>query len=1407
MIVKDILEFNKKKYFGGAVQANWFYDTDKIKDITSSYVFHGPKYHGVGKNETTSESYKLSDTATYALTLLSKSKEKDSNRFNMTIAGYGTGKSHLSVALGSLLSGHRDDLRQVVIDNIRSVDKKIGDQLSEYSGRNLVLVLNGMRDFNLNSEILAVAKKAVVQHGLSDDIFSELTKQYQQAINFCKNTFDSRKERYMEHLSANGYNDITSSDAIITALENNDVKVFEAVNEVYCEFMGTYINVDSDISASDILTLLVDKYCKEEKIFDGIYILFDEFGRYIEFTANNPRIAGDSALQQIFEAIQNADGYIVFDAFIQSDLNSYIRRVESNGSNITRYVGRYENSDKYYLSSNFETILANLIEKKDSEKFKNIIEYNIDGLYSNYHKSTFMNLCTWAKPEIQARNVWISERMYFDVIAKGCYPIHPITVWFLANTSSWMQQRSTIAYTAEMFDSIANKEISPKWVPYIYPTDIIGTGLFNEMQASEEKGYVQSQNCMAYQSIIAKIGSKLSETEITVLRAVLIINILRFKFYERQSCLLCIRSCSGLNEDEVKLAVSKLENEHCVISFDENQSRFDLNAEAHGRQEFNLCILKKRASLREYDPIAEIDEELLSSLRLNTPENTSFGTENNISSSEWQFEKRLINISSINESMCNSLAAYLTTANDGEKYRGIIVYAYCGKMADRDMAIATKLIKKCNLNSMPIIFYLLMDREENWLYLLKTRAAYRKFTESEKEMYSRFIAKDSRDVVRKITSEFNRMLNEKRILTDKGETIFANRVNQLCLDKFRSIYNLAIPFSITEFDKKVTPSSKKTLLALSRNMYSGVMCNKQSYQGLDPLEKRRIQTAFATSTQDTSWQIFDSNFNLCEPKNAKVKKLYRNVMAKITPESQHSLAALFNEYKSAPYGLNYYSLFLFIIYVIALNSKQINVYDGAALLSKQEFIEKYLTSEKKMLENLLKVRITLKNQTDDELLEDLLSEINSLCYIEKCTELSKSLKKLQDISDNSDEFKGRIAACEYKLQEGSKLTKDLYTKLDKAEKIVDNCKKDFSLIKVVSVLKSLARSKVDTPINEYSEFLFSPTYCSRVGNVLDEATALLDSQFLTFVSNLKCAYSQSSEFKKQYRTVAKILSDIGKKDYANALKEKINSVLQNAELEQKYAATLSDAQRFISSMRSATETLDYEGCNATAIAIDGWIDTFSNAEDMNVSTRNDYLNQLSELRNGVELRKESLDKNIASVLDEIKNPTGDSTTLLNHIISAINLKPCENIMIELEKAKQLPDEFHHMRMNIDSNNISELETDYINRWKGTLCDNYMLFLIKSVKTKLSNRRDEWMRKNVIGVYTSIDTMTTAQCVKWQAIVSELPEFLEESDLAEITKLSETVREKIKSQRIQGVVEMFNALSNDEKIECLRILKM
>lgn len=275
MQIKDILKFNKDKYFGGAVQANWFYETDKVKAIADSYVFHGPKYHGVDGQELQNSNYKLKDTATYAMKLVKRASETNSNRFCLTIAGYGTGKSHLSVALASLLSGHDEELRQVVMKNISAADKSIGEEIKTDLHKNLVMVLNGMRDFNLNSEVLATAKKALAQHSLSADIFDELTTQYKQAANFCTNTFETHKERYEYYLADTQLNGLVTPEAIISALENTDKAVFNAVNEVYKEFMGTYIHAESDISAADVLALVVKKYCIEDSIFDRIYILFD----------------------------------------------------------------------------------------------------------------------------------------------------------------------------------------------------------------------------------------------------------------------------------------------------------------------------------------------------------------------------------------------------------------------------------------------------------------------------------------------------------------------------------------------------------------------------------------------------------------------------------------------------------------------------------------------------------------------------------------------------------------------------------------------------------------------------------------------------------------------------------------------------------------------------------------------------------------------------------------------------------------------------------------------------------------------------------------------------------------------------------------------------------------------------
>ena len=376
------------------------------------------------------------------------------------------------------------------------------------------------------------------------------------------------------------------------------------------------------MSAADVLTTLSVELCEKEKVFDHIYVLFDEFGRYIEYAAENPLVAGDSALQQVFEAIQNSKGNIIFDAFIQSELNAYLSRIEQS-SNIIRYIGRYENSVKYHLSANFETILANLIVKSDSELFSRVIEENVGVKYKNYHDRVFSNINRWNKSAAN-RGVWSNSLLYNSVIVKGCYPLHPLTVWFLSNTSEWMQQRSTIAFAERMFENIMNEDVDASWLPYVYAIDIVDSDIFAEMCNSEEKGLVNSENCLLYRSIMTKYRDKLNENDIKVLKAILIINICRFSLYDQPDCFSAISLCANLKKEDIEKVIARLENELGIISFDENTHRYDLISEAHGRNDYKRLLMRKLFGYNNFNGMKYYDEELFRKLGFDEVVQTSF---------------------------------------------------------------------------------------------------------------------------------------------------------------------------------------------------------------------------------------------------------------------------------------------------------------------------------------------------------------------------------------------------------------------------------------------------------------------------------------------------------------------------------------------------------------------------------------------------------------------------------------------------------------------------------------------------------------------------------------------------------------------------------------------------------------
>ena len=134
MKLSDIVKFRGDLLFNGAVQIEWFESAPDLRaQAVKHFVFHGPEYHGVSQADiAASDDHTLIDTASFTREILGAINDRDrrGNPFALTIAGYGTGKSHLGLTLSSLLNDPEGETASAVLDNVESVDAEICSQMS-----------------------------------------------------------------------------------------------------------------------------------------------------------------------------------------------------------------------------------------------------------------------------------------------------------------------------------------------------------------------------------------------------------------------------------------------------------------------------------------------------------------------------------------------------------------------------------------------------------------------------------------------------------------------------------------------------------------------------------------------------------------------------------------------------------------------------------------------------------------------------------------------------------------------------------------------------------------------------------------------------------------------------------------------------------------------------------------------------------------------------------------------------------------------------------------------------------------------------------------------------------------------------------------------------------------------------
>mgnify|MGYP004513812233 FL=1 len=1396
----DLVEIKKDSFFSGAVQAEWFYDNNKRKAVAESYIFHGPKYYGISSDEINSNSHKLCDTVTFTRTIINKIyNDITSSRYALTIAAYGSGKSHLSVALATLLSGDDEETKLNVLENIKSVDKEGYEYIREYSNdKHLVLVLNGIEDFNINKELLKVAKKSLALHGIDDEIFNDMTLAYKTAENYLNSSYKYLYELYLEEAKKiskfKHYNKETLKDVLINNIQ--DYEAYSIVNNVYKSQTKNDININEGISAKAILNKIHEKYVKEEKRFKSIIIIFDEFGRYLEFASVQPNIAGDAGMQQMFEAIQNSEGSMLFIGYIQSDLNTY--RATVNNDNIERYVGRFQSADKYYLSSNLETVLASIVKKKNNAE--TIISNIFDNTLSYFASSSQKNILRWIT-ELNRKNVWNNEAMYKQVILKGCYPIHPLTLSTLVNLSVYMQQRSTLTFLSDIFEEHVNEEINER-IPFIYPTALMSSPIFTELINAEERGRVSGQNCIQYKEIIEANEEVLSKEDKEVLSAILIMNINKYKVYDKNDALVAIETITGKSLKVISNIVSNLEKKLGIIYFDSNVNRYNFMSEGNSKIDYTKVFAKKKLLVNKNDLISNLPDDIRNELQLGIIQPTDFGRRNNIVTSEWSFIREIIDINDFTINMAKALKDSLLKEIHPDGSRGRVIYLYCNNETYSRIDEVISILNQLNYDEIPILIGLLCDNDrviEDALINLRTLNT---FTLLEKELFRKYFRETIMEENKRIIRTYMACAKQKQYVTSKGVRVADEIVQKEMVSKFNMIYNKTIPFSIDSFDKKIAKKARRYFNTIAKCLLDGKLEDIVEFKNLEIDYINRINSILSVDSEK-GWKVLYPNNVIGEPLHPVVKEIYTEIKQQILLKQPIKINELLGKYTKAPYGLNIYSITLLIVYVIALNKDNLIIKKGLAKSRISDILMCFNNDDKEQFNEFAKFIIEYTDITEKDNVVLLVEKIekNIGIAIDQVDSLYNEISQIDEL-DVTQELKGRFFNCKNNLLIAREKNKEINKKIEDANTYLSKLDKNpFYIRQILTICNPI----IDGVI-QGSTYRYSVEQVTKSAQVREQAFIIFKNSIKIYGE--KCPLDNLNNIDNMYKNTSIQLPKLNAIELVELVKESHEIFKNRIKLKNLASEVCIEINKEISNIKIDIELVrNLTNCKKT---INKWLEKRNEYEKLNSNELNNVYKQLEELETKIDIIERNTNQILADAKEIIHSVTtlSDLSNCLGKISNLLDMPMLEDTKNSLkvisDSLKDIDNQLQIFRYKKYTRiEITEVITK-ISDGNSNLTD-----LISKIKVNLLENLDlqdkEWKNK-FIDKYTDLDSISINELKEIKNKASKDKEFLSDENKILLEDLNRKIESILNKYKIENILNLFNELNSEDRKTCIDKLK-
>lgn len=398
----------------------------------------------------------------------------NNNEDNATvlIGPYGRGKSHLLLVLSAILSHNADSpVIAEMTSKLTTADSSVSELLSIFHGKNkpyLPIIINSNHT-DINQSFIIALREALERNDLND-FFPETyfdsalrmiktwEKDFENAIKLFKKELRSRK--------------IKLSD-----LKDKLNKCSASAYQTFCDIYPVVSNGASfnPLQNTDVVKMY-DQVCDaliQQKSFGGVYIIFDEFSKFLESSAAMTNMQNLKLIQDFAEmAVRSNKMHLC--CITHKEILDY-----SQSDSFRTVDGRFKKV--YFVASSEQSyeLVSNAITH--SEKFDKIYKKHKDAL------SSVTQLC-------QMTGVFseLSDEMFTEILEKKCFPIHPLSVFALIHISELVGQNERTLFTflsqseEHSFQSFlqnfpVEKEcalLTPEWI-YDYFAELFRVEIFN----------------------------------------------------------------------------------------------------------------------------------------------------------------------------------------------------------------------------------------------------------------------------------------------------------------------------------------------------------------------------------------------------------------------------------------------------------------------------------------------------------------------------------------------------------------------------------------------------------------------------------------------------------------------------------------------------------------------------------------------------------------------------------------------------------------------------------------------------------------------------------------------------------------------------------------------------------------